>query len=257
VHDQERQCAGDQPGGTRRRRPRRVRRDGGLGRCRERRYRDLPDRRRRRGRHQARQDLGEFPHCARIDRQERRRNGRRGRARRRAQLRRPRRPLRLKSELDPSDAATHGTEIAQTKWDEESQPGERVPAHTMAPNAALKQVIKAKLAHPREPQWALPISDVRQAFRDLWTPAISGAPVSMRRIEVVTIPGADTPIPTRVYAPDRPEPCPIMLYFHGGGFVKGGIEESDAFCRNLARATQHLVLAIDYSLPAVHPFRAQ
>jgi acetyl esterase len=123
-------------------------------------------------------------------------------------------------------------------------------------NAALKQLIETKLAHTHEPQWALPISEVRQAFRNLWTPAITGEPVSMRRIEDVTIPGPDGPIPTRVYAPDGPEPCPIMLYFHGGGYVKGGIGESDAFCRNLARATRHMVLSIAYRLAPEHRFPA-
>ena len=123
-------------------------------------------------------------------------------------------------------------------------------------NAVLKQLIETKLAHTHEPQWALPITEVRKAFRNLWTPAITGEPVSIRSIEDVTIPGVDTPIPTRVYVPDGPKPCPIILYFHGGGYVKGGIEESDAFCRNLAHVTRHLVLSIDYRLAPEHPFPA-
>ena len=126
----------------------------------------------------------------------------------------------------------------------------------MALNAALKQLIETKLAHTHEPQWALPIAEVRQAFRNLWTPAITGELVSIRRIEDMMIPGVDTPIPTRVYVPDGAQPCPLMLYFHGGGYVKGGIEESDAFCRNLAHVTRHMVLSIDYRLAPEHPFPA-
>ena len=126
----------------------------------------------------------------------------------------------------------------------------------MALNAALKQLIETKLANTHEPQWVLPNTEVRQAFRNLWTPAITGEVVSIRRIEDVTIPGLDTPIPTRVYTPNGPEPCPLMLYFHGGGYVKGGVEESDAFCRNLARLTQHMVLSVDYRLAPEHRFPA-
>ena len=63
-------------------------------------------------------------------------------------------------------------------------------------------------------------------------------------------------IPARVDAPDGVARCPVMLYFHGGGYVKGGIEESDAFCRNLARVTRHLVLSIDYRLAPEHCFPA-
>ena len=123
-------------------------------------------------------------------------------------------------------------------------------------NAALKQLIATKLAHAHAPQWELPIAEVRQAFRNLWTPAITGDPVAIHRIEDVMIPGVDASIPARVYAPDSPKPCPIMLYFHGGGYVKGGIEESDAFCRNLAHVARHMVLSIDYRLAPEHPFPA-
>jgi acetyl esterase len=126
----------------------------------------------------------------------------------------------------------------------------------MALNPALKQLIQTKLAHTHTPQWALPITEVRQAFRNLWTPAITGEPVSIRRIEDVTISAMDASIPARVYAPDGTDRPPIMLYFHGGGYVKGGIAESDAFCRNLARVTRHLVLSIDYRLAPEHRFPA-
>ncbi len=125
----------------------------------------------------------------------------------------------------------------------------------MALNPALRQLIQTKLAHTHAAQWELPIAEVRQAFRNLWTPAMTGEPVSLRRVVDVTIPGAGGPIPARIYAPDEP-PCPIMLYFHGGGYVKGGIEESDAFCRNLAHLTRHMVLSIDYRLAPEHPFPA-
>ena len=126
----------------------------------------------------------------------------------------------------------------------------------MALNPALKQLIATKLAHSQRPQWEMPIADVRQAFRNLWTPAITGEIVSLRRIEDITIPGVETSITARVYAPDGPERRPVMLYFHGGGYVKGGIGESDAFCRNLARVTRHLVLSVDYRLAPEHPFPA-
>jgi len=64
------------------------------------------------------------------------------------------------------------------------------------------------------------------------------------------------PIPARVYAPGGVQPLPVMLYFHGGGYVKGGLDECDAFCRNLARVTRHIVLSIDYRLAPEHPFPA-
>jgi acetyl esterase len=118
---------------------------------------------------------------------------------------------------------------------------------------ALKELIATKLAHTHKPQWAMPIADVRQAFRNLWTPALTGESVALSRVEDVTIPGAETPSAARIYA-DGTAPLPLMLYFHGGGYVKGGIEESDTFCRNLARVTRHLVLSIGYRLAPEHVF---
>ena len=126
----------------------------------------------------------------------------------------------------------------------------------MALNAALKQLLEAKLAHTQKAQWELPIDQVRKAFRELWTPAMTGDPVPLPRIQDVTIPGPGTSIPARVYASDAARPRPLMLYFHGGGYVKGGLAECDAFCRNLAHLTRHIVLSIDYRLAPEHRFPA-
>ena len=126
----------------------------------------------------------------------------------------------------------------------------------MALNPALKQLIAAKLAHTQLPQWETPIADVRQGFRNLWTPAMTGEAVPIRRIQDINIPDGDRSIPARLYAPDSPRPLAFMLYFHGGGYVKGGIEECDVFCRNLAHVTQHAVLSIDYRLAPEHRFPA-
>lgn len=120
---------------------------------------------------------------------------------------------------------------------------------------ALKRLIDAKLAHATPPQWATPIADVRDAFRRLWLPAMTGEPDFLPRVEDLAIPTVGTTIPGRVYAGEAAR-LPLMLYFHGGGYVKGGIDECDAFCRRLARKTRHLVLSVGYRLAPEHPFPA-
>ena len=119
---------------------------------------------------------------------------------------------------------------------------------------ALQQLIDTKLEHTRAQQWELPIAKVRQAFRALWTPAMTGAPLAVGRIDEISIPGGDTAIPARVYAPERGQSYPVLVYFHGGGFVKGGLDECDVFCRNLSRLARHIVLSVDYRLAPEHPF---
>ena len=71
----------------------------------------------------------------------------------------------------------------------------------MALNAALKQLVETKLAHTARPQWEMPIAEVRQAFRNLWTPAITGEAVPLRRIEDIMIPGVAASIPARATSP--------------------------------------------------------
>ena len=43
---------------------------------------------------------------------------------------------------------------------------------------ALKDLIAQKLANTKVPQWDMPIGQVREAFANLWTPALTGDPVA-------------------------------------------------------------------------------
>jgi len=123
-------------------------------------------------------------------------------------------------------------------------------------HAALQHLIETKLAHTRAPQWKLPIAEVRQSFRALWTPAMTGVPLPVGRVDEVSISAAHGTIPARAYAPERGREYPVIVYLHGGGYVKGGLDESDVFCRNLSRLARHLVLSVDYRLAPEHPFPA-
>ena len=49
-------------------------------------------------------------------------------------------------------------------------------------------------------------------------------------------------------------PLPLLVYFHGGGWVLGGIGSCARFCAELAAAGHVLVLAADYRLAPEHPF---
>jgi acetyl esterase len=120
----------------------------------------------------------------------------------------------------------------------------------------LARLIRTKLEHQQAPQWQMPIADVRKSFRNLWSTQMTGEPASVGRIDDICIPGPVQGIRARVYAPSRESRYPLMLYFHGGGYVKGGIDECDTFCRNLAHVAQHVVVSIDYRLAPEHPFPA-
>jgi acetyl esterase len=59
-------------------------------------------------------------------------------------------------------------------------------------------------------------------------------------------------LPARLYRP-APEPRPLVIYLHGGGFVLGSLTSHDATCRQLARTAGLTVLALDYRLAPEHP----
>jgi acetyl esterase len=119
----------------------------------------------------------------------------------------------------------------------------------------LKELIARKRSAPT-PQWDMPIEEVRSSFRALWTPAITGAPQAVPDVEDRSIEAPGRRIPLRLYRPRNASAWTAIVYLHGGGYVKGGIEESDAFCRNLAAATGHLVASVAYRLAPEHRFPA-
>ena len=56
-------------------------------------------------------------------------------------------------------------------------------------------------------------------------------------------------IPIRIYWPtDEPGPRPVVVFFHGGGWVIGNIESHDSTCKALAHATNMVFVSVDYRL---------
>lgn len=70
------------------------------------------------------------------------------------------------------------------------------------------------------------------------------------------VPGPHGPIPIRVYTPQGTGPLPVVVYFHGGGWVIGSIEGHDATCRALANRSGCLVVSVEYRLAPEHVYPA-
>ena len=64
------------------------------------------------------------------------------------------------------------------------------------------------------------------------------------------------PVSSAAHAASASGPLPLLVYFHGGGWVLGGIGSCARFCAELAAAGHVLVLAADYRLAPEHPFSA-
>jgi acetyl esterase len=87
-------------------------------------------------------------------------------------------------------------------------------------------------------------------------PVVCGPPRPMARIEELKIPGPDSEMPARLYvalgAPQPPQP--LLVYYHGGGWVIGDLDTHDSACRFLAEHSGCRVLSVDYRLAPEHPF---
>lgn len=77
-------------------------------------------------------------------------------------------------------------------------------------------------------------------------------------VEDITVAGAESELAARVYRPMGllSRLNPVVLYFHGGGFVTGDLDSHDASARGLARRTGAIVLSVAYRLAPEHRFPA-
>ena len=86
--------------------------------------------------------------------------------------------------------------------------------------------------------------------------ALLDAPLPMKAVQDLSVPGPGGVIPVRCYHPDGEAPLPALVYFHGGGWVLGNIPTHDTICTQLAHGAQCVVVSVDYRLAPEHPFPA-
>jgi acetyl esterase len=99
--------------------------------------------------------------------------------------------------------------------------------------------------------------EVRASLQASRRPAI---PVPVGRVEDRRIAGPGGELGLRVYFPlDAAEPSdslPVLIYFHGGGFVLCDLDSHDSCCRRLANGAGAVVVSVDYRLAPEFPFPA-
>jgi len=104
------------------------------------------------------------------------------------------------------------------------------------------------------PLHTMSVPDARQLMESM--NVLIGASEEVQHVEDRLLPGPAGPIPARLYRPAGTGPLPLLVYFHGGGWVLGGLASHDNVCRSLANGTGCAVLAIDYRLAPEHRFPA-
>ncbi|HEY3604531.1 MAG TPA: alpha/beta hydrolase [Sporichthyaceae bacterium] len=80
---------------------------------------------------------------------------------------------------------------------------------------------------------------------------LGAMPPTTQRLAAVAdrvVPAAHGEIPVRVYTPEGSGPLPAVVYFHGGGWVIGGLDSYDTLCTELAGRVGAVVVSVDYRL---------
>jgi len=85
---------------------------------------------------------------------------------------------------------------------------------------------------------------------------LGGPPEEVAKVENIGIPGPSGEIPARVYTPQDSGPLPVLVFFHGGGWVFGSLDTHDSLCRSLANGASCIVVSVDYRLAPEHKFPA-
>jgi acetyl esterase len=124
-----------------------------------------------------------------------------------------------------------------------------MPLHPLA-----KAFLRLPFIESSKPLHTLSVREAREQFNEQVTLMPRGDPVA--EVEDILIPGPAGDIPARVYTPDGEGKLPLCVYFHGGGWVLGGLDSQDADCRTIANGAACIVVSVNYRHAPEHKFPA-
>ena len=120
---------------------------------------------------------------------------------------------------------------------------------------ALLDFIEARQIPPTH---TLSVADARAFYRDRRS-LTQPAPAEVALVSDLQASGPHGSIPVRLYRPlgsTEAEALPVLVYFHGGGWVIGDLDTHDSLCRELANGAGCAVVAVDYRMGPEHRFPA-
>ncbi len=86
--------------------------------------------------------------------------------------------------------------------------------------------------------------------------AAMAPPAAIAAVAGRIIPGPGGPLRLRLYTPPGQGPFPLLVFFHGSGFVLCSLDTHDGICRNLCAGAGCVVASVDYRLAPEHRFPA-
>ena len=86
------------------------------------------------------------------------------------------------------------------------------------------------------------------AVRALMNAAVMPSGIEIASVSEREVPGPNGPVPVRVYRPAGDAAKPVIVYYHGGGWVLGSLETHDGTCRRLADGADAVVVSVEYRM---------
>ena len=120
---------------------------------------------------------------------------------------------------------------------------------------ALLDLIEQKKIPPTH---TLSVAEARAYYRDRRS-VTQPAPPEVALVRNLEAKGPAGPIPLRLYRPlgaAETAVLPVLVYYHGGGWVIGDLDTHDSLCRAVANEAGCTVVAVDYRLAPEHRFPA-
>jgi acetyl esterase len=109
----------------------------------------------------------------------------------------------------------------------------------------LKQIAESNSA----PLSSLTPEQARESF---FVKSWLGIPLKDINVKSCVIENSEIKIPLRIYTPAGKPPFPVLIFFHGGGFVAGSLDEFEPFCTFLSSGASCMVISVDYRLAPEH-----
>jgi acetyl esterase len=100
----------------------------------------------------------------------------------------------------------------------------------------------------------LPVDEARRQYEARI--ALMAPPAPVATVGERSIDGPGGLLRLRIYTPVGGGPFPLMMFFHGSGFVLCSLDTHDGLCRNLAAGIGCVVVSVDYRLAPEHRFPA-
>lgn len=120
----------------------------------------------------------------------------------------------------------------------------------MSLDPQVKHYLDMMAAGGAPPITQMSVEQARRFFVDR-IPLIAGTPAPVHHVEDRRL---HSGVLVRIYRPRSDQPLPMLVYYHGGGWVIGDCDTIDAAMRRLANAAGMVVASVDYRMAPEHQF---